>query len=219
MNSVFKNSKPVVEKLLLYGFLKKSKIYQYSTDILDGDFSLKVIVEEPDRVSTKLYDNISGELYTLHLMDSAEGPFVGQIREEYFRVLNDIFSKCFEKSIFNQEYSLEIIKYVKTKYGDDAEYLWEKFPDNAIVRRNDNKKWYLAILTVNQEKLGKKECKNIEILDIKADKDEIPLLINNLGYFPAYHMNKKSWITVLLDGTVPLNEILKRIDKSYMLAG
>jgi predicted DNA-binding protein (MmcQ/YjbR family) len=31
-------------------------------------------------------------------------------------------------------------------------------------------------------------------------------------------MNKKSWVTVILDGTVSLTEIKKLLDKSYTLA-
>jgi predicted DNA-binding protein (MmcQ/YjbR family) len=31
-------------------------------------------------------------------------------------------------------------------------------------------------------------------------------------------MNKKSWVTVVLDGTVPLTKIKKLLDKSYTLA-
>jgi predicted DNA-binding protein (MmcQ/YjbR family) len=34
---------------------------------------------------------------------------------------------------------------------------------------------------------------------------------------PGYHMNKKHWNTVLLDGTIPDKEILEWIDNSYDL--
>lgn len=47
---------------------------------------------------------------------------------------------------------------------------------------------------------------------------ELPGLLKKPGYLPAYHMNKKSWVTVILDGTVPLSEIKKLLDKSYTLA-
>ena len=46
-------------------------------------------------------------------------------------------------------------------------------------------------------------------------------MIGNLrqsaGYLPAYHMNKDSWITIVLDGTVPMKEICDLIDQSYFL--
>jgi predicted DNA-binding protein (MmcQ/YjbR family) len=34
---------------------------------------------------------------------------------------------------------------------------------------------------------------------------------------PGYHMNKKHWNTVVLDGSIPTKEILKMIDHSYDL--
>jgi predicted DNA-binding protein (MmcQ/YjbR family) len=34
---------------------------------------------------------------------------------------------------------------------------------------------------------------------------------------PGYHMNKKHWITVVMDGTVPDKRILQWIDNSYQL--
>jgi predicted DNA-binding protein (MmcQ/YjbR family) len=34
---------------------------------------------------------------------------------------------------------------------------------------------------------------------------------------PGYHMNKKHWNTVLIDGTIPDNEIFTWIDHSYDL--
>lgn len=35
------------------------------------------------------------------------------------------------------------------------------------------------------------------------------------GYFPAYHMNKTSWITVALDGSVPDDEVKLLLDMSF----
>jgi len=35
---------------------------------------------------------------------------------------------------------------------------------------------------------------------------------------PGYHMNKKHWNTVMIDGTIPDKEILSWIDHSYELA-
>lgn len=34
---------------------------------------------------------------------------------------------------------------------------------------------------------------------------------------PAYHLNKTHWNSIILDGTVPKNEIQKMIDESYNL--
>ncbi|MBH9988732.1 MmcQ/YjbR family DNA-binding protein [Bartonella sp. W8098] len=42
-------------------------------------------------------------------------------------------------------------------------------------------------------------------------------LRQSVGYLPAYHMNKDSWISIVLDGTVSMKEICDLIDQSYFL--
>ena len=38
------------------------------------------------------------------------------------------------------------------------------------------------------------------------------------GIRPGYHMNKRHWFTIRLDGSVPDDEIFNRINDSYKLA-
>ena len=58
----------------------------------------------------------------------------------------------------------------------------------------------------------------VYILDVKCEEGFKDLLISSrAGYYPAYHMNKSHWITVLLDGTVPEQELYAAIDESYVL--
>lgn len=52
----------------------------------------------------------------------------------------------FEPNVFKSVYAKELIEYVCSTYGDELEFLWQKFPDNAIWRRKDTGKWYGALL-------------------------------------------------------------------------
>jgi predicted DNA-binding protein (MmcQ/YjbR family) len=55
-------------------------------------------------------------------------------------------------------------------------------------------------------------------VNLKASPDEIPRLIEQYeAVGPGYHMNKKHWITVSIDGSIPLGTIQRWIDKSYNL--
>ena len=54
-----------------------------------------------------------------------------------------------------------------------------------------------------------------DVLNVKIDKDKIPELVNKKGYFPAYHMNKKYWITMTLDETLSDDEIFSLIEESH----
>ena len=132
--------------------------------------------------------------------------------------MEKIKKKCFEDEIFKANYTKEVINYIKNKYGDELEFLWEKSPNNAVIRRKSSNKWYAVILTISKRKLNLDSDELIEIINLHNSPEEIEKIIGNKKYFPAYHMNKKHWCTICLDGTVELKEIYKLIDVSHELA-
>ena len=110
----------------------------------------------------------------------------------------------------------EIFEYVKKQYGTIPEYLWKSSPENAILRHK-NGKWYAAILRVEKSKLGLEEEGMVDVINVKCEPDMVGLLTQTYGFLPGYHMNKKYWITMLLDGTVSEAKILDFLDLSYDL--
>jgi predicted DNA-binding protein (MmcQ/YjbR family) len=54
----------------------------------------------------------------------------------------------------------------------------------------------------------------VEVINVKIDPARLPELLDRPGYRPAYHMNKRSWVTILLDGTLPDGEITGHIRRS-----
>lgn len=217
MFSVFKLKKPNKENLLRYGFTVAQNGFAFTRNILDGQMQLTVTVSD-GKVDTCIIDNLTGEEYVLYKIPEAVGAFVGQVREECSHILADIAEKCFEREIFKQTQTKRIIAYCKEKYGSELEFLWQKFPDNAIVRRKDNQKWYAAILTVSRRKLGFDLDESVEIIDLRMASQEIEKKADGARYFLGYHMNKKHWITVCLDGTLTDGELFLLIDESYRLA-
>ncbi|MCM1322672.1 MAG: MmcQ/YjbR family DNA-binding protein [Acetobacter sp.] len=207
-----------IEKLLQFGFVKVGEQYCYSRQILDGLFELKIFADEKGRIFWDVWDVEVEEIYPLVKISTVSGAFVGKVRIACEKVFSEIIEKCGNVEVFKSRYAKLIRLYVQEKYGDVFEYLWEKFPDNAVFRRQDNKKWYGAILTVARDKLGLGGDGKIEVLDLRGEVEEIQRLVDGEKYFPAYHMNKKHWFTVCLDGTVDIDEIYKRIDMSYLLA-
>lgn len=224
MENIFEGKKPNIKKLLEFGFKKektpqKKGFYTFCAFLSDGEFKLTVKIDDKNFISTTLVETQTNEIYNLHLVDSANGEFVGKIKKEYNEILDSIYEKCFEYDSFKNSISKDIIKYIKEKYKDELEYLWEKSPDSAIIRRCDNLKWYLVFLKVQKNKLNLDGGEVVEIIDLRAEPDEINEIVDNKKYFRGYHMNKKHWLTMILDGSVLLNEILDRIDNSYNLAG
>ncbi|WP_228723035.1 MmcQ/YjbR family DNA-binding protein [Limnobaculum xujianqingii] len=215
---IFGRRKVDIQKLLAYGFNQHDNRYVYLTDLIEGQFEMTVVVSSQGVVSTTVIDTSTGEDYVLHHVVATTGAFVGKLREEYERVLTDIAKVCFIPDVFKSPVTRQVIQFIRDKYHDELEFLWPRTPDNAIFRRQDNAKWYGAILTIKNNKLGLDGEERIEILDLRMDPDDIIALTDGKKYFPGFHMNKKYWITIRLDGSVSVDEIFMRIDNSFKLA-
>lgn len=214
---LFKRKKPIPDKLSAYGFRPCEDVWIYETDIMNGKFSLTVSIMEDERLDTSVIEKENGEEYMLY-KTNASGTFVGEVRTAIESVLNEIIAACFETAVFKTEQAQKLIEYVSRTYGDELEYLWTKFPDNAIWRRKDNKKWYGVILTVPKNRLGFASAEVVEIIDLRLQPEQMADLVSRKHYYPGWHMNKKHWYTIILDGSIPDEELYQRIGTSYELA-
>ena len=109
-----------------------------------------------------------------------------------------------------------IFAYIKKKYKTSPDYPWAKYPEHATFRHADNKKWFALVMDVTGDKVGCSDTDRVCIINLKIDdmlfKD---MLVQQDGILPAYHMNKQHWITVLLDGTVAVEQVCDLIDISF----
>lgn len=110
-----------------------------------------------------------------------------------------------------------LIEYIEEYYGAEPEYLWTKYPEYCIFRHASNRKWFALFLTVPRDKLGLSGDSMMDVLNVKCGSTLLGSLLETKGFLPAYHMNKSNWVTVLLDGSVPNDEIIGALDISYSL--
>lgn len=214
--AVFKQKSFDENKLLRYGFTLEKGVFRFSAPIMDG-FLLQIVVQN-NAASCNVVEISTNEPFALFNVDSAQGAFVGKMRVEAEAVLQDIAEKCCRTEIFKGEQTKAVIDYAKEKYGSNLEFLWEKFSDNAVLRRDDNKKWYAVVLTVQGSRLGLDSEERMEVLDLRGAPEEIQRIVDGKRYFLGYHMNKKHWFTICLDGSVETVEIFARLDDSFALA-
>lgn len=113
----------------------------------------------------------------------------------------------------------DILKYAEENYNTVSEHLWAKSPHNEILRHKHNQKWYAILMDVPKCKVGLEGNEIIDIINVKLDPDMVLSLCEQKGFSKAYHMNKKHWLTIILDGTVSDNEIYNLIDFSYGITG
>ncbi|WP_291291106.1 MmcQ/YjbR family DNA-binding protein [Enterococcus sp.] len=111
----------------------------------------------------------------------------------------------------------KIRDYASTLENVQKDHPFQKFPEYEVFRHTKTGKWFALIMTIDRNKLGISGDGQVTVIDVKAEPEEISILINAPGYFPGYHMNKNHWLTILLDGTVKEEQIREMIKNSYAL--
>ena len=127
--------------------------------------------------------------------------------------VNDIKEKCFILVKYNNKQALEIDNYIKEKYKIDAEFMFSKFPHFGVYKINN--KWFSMIMDIDYRLIDKNKSGQVYVINLK--NDNVENLINEKGFYKAYHMNKKYWISICLDDKVDINKIFSLIDKSFEL--
>ena len=211
-NNIFKRTNVNYNLLKKYGFKRDKNIYTYETVFLNN-FKAIITIDKEGIVSGKVIDLEVNEEY-LGFRTEMTGEFVSKIRESYINILTDIRDKCFERNYFIYNQSNRINKFVKEKYNTEPEFLWDKFPGYAVYRNKNNNKWYGIITNIDLSKLDDGSGE-VEIINIKLDENQIQKLLKKKGFYKAYHMNKKDWISVILNDTLPDEVITSLIDASY----
>ena len=214
MFEIFKAYQFNSKKSKEYGFIENQGVWTYSSTILQGDFLMMVTVEDGD-LSFQVYDQETGDLYPQVHMESMRGTFVGSVREACLEELFDIRKACFEVQEFLCPQTRRIMALVQEKYGNQLEYLWEKSPDTAVLRHEDNQKWYAILMRIPWDRLDKGREGLVEAVNLKHD--QVADLLSQNGIYPAFHMNKRYWISLPLDDTLTDEKVLELFERSWFL--
>lgn len=111
-----------------------------------------------------------------------------------------------------------VYQHAADSYGTLPEHLWKPFPLYSVFRRVDNQKWYAIVMDIPKNKLGLSGDERVDVLDVKCSPAAQQQLLKQSGFLPAYHMSRKNWISVLLDGTVDCATVCSLLDDSYVIA-
>ena len=201
------------EQLKGFGFKEEADKLVYKKEILDSNFLIEIVFAN-NQLTIEVYDLEFDEIYSLFSVDSAVGETVQNIREHVEKLLSFILGLADESG----KISLEIIDYYNNKYGGNRVNPFKKHPD-ILAMVNEKNKWYSLFLDVEYNKLNKNTdiTTKVKILNVKYPADKILEIIDNKNIFPAYHMNKKHWISIVIDKNIKLETIKELIDISYSL--
>ncbi len=111
----------------------------------------------------------------------------------------------------------ELLRYVAETWGTEPDYPWADEPGFAVLRHALGGKWYGLVMTLPRRTLGLPGEGRVDVVNLKLDPALVYILREQEGCLPAWHMNKKHWLTVLLDGSVPPERVRDLLGQSYEL--
>lgn len=110
-----------------------------------------------------------------------------------------------------------LIEYARERFGAEPEYLWQKYPQDFVLRRPDNGKWFAVAMDVPRDRLGLEGSGGVDIVNVKCGPILLGSYLGRAGFLPAYHMSKTNWISIRLDGAAADADITALLDISYDL--
>lgn len=112
-----------------------------------------------------------------------------------------------------------IMALIQDEYGAEPEFLWpDRYPTYCVFRHRQNRKWFALVGAVKGTTLGLSDDELVDIINLKFDAGmALEFASNADGIYPAYHMNKMNWITIVLDESVDDEMVFELVRKSYLL--
>ena len=215
--SIFKNKRFDTEKLLAYGFSASERGFEKDFPILQGQFLVTVSVAGDGAVDFRVYDRENAEEYMPAHVYNASGAFIGRIHKECETILKDLSAACCFTEYFKWQQSKRILQVVRERYRAEPEFLWSSLPECAALRVPGKKPWFAVIGRVPGEKFILGEPGIVEVINLKDEPEAVTARLRVQKAFPAYHMNKRNWYSLILDDREPDDGVLALIEKSYTL--
>ena len=192
-----------------YGFAKIKNSHQLKKKIDDDLYVVFTITK--NELTYQVYERDTDQLFLPFTVKNAIGSYIGSVRDKVESFRQDILNHCYQKNNLKEE----LLIFVKEKYQTKPIYPWEN--DLSCTLNLPNGKWYGLLMEISAKLLGLAKDEKVTILNLKNTPEIISKLIDNKNYFPAYHMNKKYWFTILLNNNINIGEIEQLITESYKI--
>lgn len=90
------------------------------------------------------------------------------------------------------------LDYCHNKFGTSPDYPFDEDFETAVLRHADNRKWFALLMKVSRRKFGFDSDETVDAVNLKLPVEMFGSFGKADGVYPAYHMNKLHWISVLL---------------------
>lgn len=218
LEQLFADKKLNLGRLIAYGFSAEEHSFTYKKKIMNDDFELIMSVDKYEVFDYSVIDLMTGDEYVL-VKTGVYGGFVGQVSEACKEIILDVIDKCYDDDVFKSEQAKMLIGFMHDLFKVSADFPWKKSsPGNAVFRHPETGKWFAFIMKVDYSKLCEDKSGEIELICLKARPEKVKNLIVANKAYPAYHMSKEHWHSVVLDGNMQEDEeLLWNLIESYYL--
>lgn len=101
----------------------------------------------------------------------------------------------------------EFLEYCLDEYGTAPDYPFDDLLETAVLRHGNNRKWYALVMRVSRRKFWIDSDEVIDVVNMKLPTEMHGSFGADDGVYPAYHMNKLHWVSVLLPDA--LDDVVK----------
>ncbi len=92
----------------------------------------------------------------------------------------------------------QFFSYCLSTYTTSPDYPFEEDFETAVFRHSGSRKWYAIVMRVSRRKFGFDSDEVIDVVNLKLPTEMFGSFGASDGVYPAYHMNKLHWVSVLL---------------------
>ena len=200
------------KRAIAYGFSRTEAGLELKKE-LPGVGLYAVFVIAGKSFEVNVFDADTDEEYLpFNVLDNITG-FVTGIREQVEDLVQEIKEKC----LLNSNMKLRLMEYCERKFGTEPEAPWEDSPDAYTFKTAKRNKLYALFMTIPYKSLGLVAKGTLDVVNIKLPPEKVLDLIDRVHFYPAYHMNKKHWITIVLDKEVDEPLVQQLLEESYGL--
>ena len=92
----------------------------------------------------------------------------------------------------------QFFSYCLSAHSTAPDYPFEGDFETAVFRHSGSRKWYAIVMRVSRRKFGFDSDEVIDVVNLKLPTEMFGSFGASDGVYPAYHMNKLHWVSVLL---------------------
>ena len=107
--------------------------------------------------------------------------------------------------------------WLEETWGVEGDFPFEEDFVTKVYRHRDNRKWFALLMRIPASRLGLPSEALLDVVNLKCSEDVRDSLWGTEGIHPAYHMSKRHWISVRLDGSVDRQTVEFLLGVSYSL--